>query len=244
MKKISRNTLLRNSYTSNDLAVAAGVLSLAGTPLSILWNKLKGYKVESYAAGAYSSISITLGGITALSNGAHRIVLKNTNPNAVQREIVLVVYGDGTATASEVAANFNNQVINQSTPNSAFQWVSFGGNVLVVQLVDATYADIAIETDITGLTSVITAATLPVGDVDAATLPGYSAAVDYDKYTFQEEGTYRDGNNDIPVLYEDVVYIDDTLTAMATDHTAVVVMSAAPTTVAGLRAYLQVPALP
>ena len=220
MKTISRNKILLNAYSPNDLTVANGRLVIASTPISLLWKKLFGYKVESYAAGSYSTLSIDFSGITAVSNGPHRLMLKNSNSSAIQRTLEMVVYGDATATATEIATLFSQQVQNQSGPNSVFEWVSFSANVLTLQLKDTTYPIISYTSDIVGLTSVVTSATLPVGDSDAASVSGYVPGTQYDKYTFQEEGTVDQDGVAVNVLFEDVVYVDDTIAAFGTDHAA------------------------
>jgi hypothetical protein len=242
MKKIVRNVLLRNAYTSGDLAVNDGALTLAGTPLRILWNKLKGYKVEVYTAGSFGRIAINLNSITPANNGPHRLTVRNSNRAALQTELVLVVYGDATATVAEIATELNRQVVEQSGPNSIFKWVSFSGNIITIDLEDTSYSTPSLDTDIVGATTVVTAPVKPVGDVDASALAGYVPTADYDKYTFHEEGTVRDGNNDVPVIYEDIVYVDDSLTAFATDVDDVVDMQGV-TTVGGVNEYLKVPTL-
>ena len=222
MRTISRNKILLNAYNANDMTVAAGKLAIASTPISILWKKLFGYKTEAYAAGAYSTVAIDLSAITAVSNGPHLLVLKNTNNSAIQKEMRMVVYGDATATPTEIATQFSQKVQAQSGPNSVFEWVSFAANVLTVRLLDPTYAIIAYETGITGVTGTPVAATDPVGDTDASSVSGYDPTADYDKYTFQEEGTINEDGRDVNVLFEDVVYVDNSIAAFATDYAATV----------------------
>jgi len=220
-------------------------VSLALTALSFLWSKLVGYKKVVYAAGSYARLAINLNGITVVNNGPHRLTLVNGNVSAVQREISLVVYGDATATASEIATQFANQIQAQSGPNSVFKFVSFnsGTNVLTVDLEDASYPAISYNTDIVGVTDTNTAAVKPVGASDAALLAGYNAAAQYDKFIFHVEGTFREGNNDVPVIYEDIVYVDDALTVFDTEHAAVM-GRAGVNSVAGLKAYSEAQVLP
>ena len=241
MKKIVRNIILRNAYTSGQFAVATGKLALAATPLSIVWKNLKGYKIETYTAGNYGAVALDFSAITPVSNGAHRLTIKNTNPGSLQREAVFIVYGDATATLAEIAAAFNAKVLAQNGPNSVFKWVSFAANVLTIGLEDPTYADITFETDIVGLTATTTAPVLPVGASDAEGVSGYVAGTQYDKYTFHEEGTYREGNNDVPVIFEDVVYVDDSLSVFTSEAADVLTVNV--TTVAELKEYVEVATL-
>lgn len=223
MRTISRNKILLNAYSSNDLTVSStGKLAIASTPVSIIWKKLFGHKKESYAAGSYATIAIDFSGITAVSNGPHRVELRNNNTQAIQRKIERVVYGDASATAAEIGQAFADQFQEQSGPNSLFEYVSYNTStkVLTIRLNDTTYSAISLVSDITGIASTVTAAVEPIGSTDAATVSGYNPAVQYDKFTFQEEGTINEDGRDIPVLFEDVVYVETSLTAFTTDYNA------------------------
>ena len=134
MKTIARNTVLLNAYTLGDLVVANGKLAVANTPVSLLWKKLFGYKAEPFAAGVYSYVALDFSGITPINNGPHRLKLKNGNTSAIQRHRELVVYGDATATPTEIATLFAQQVEVQSGPQSVFEFLSFAANVLTVRL--------------------------------------------------------------------------------------------------------------
>ncbi len=245
MRVIPRHIILRNAYTTGDFAVANGVVSLALTALSFLWSKLKGYKKVVYTAGSHARLAIDLDSITTNNNGPHRLTLVNGNISAVQRELAMVVYGDATATASEIATEFAAKVQAQSGPNSVFSFISFnsGTNVLTVDLVDSSYPEIGYNTDIVGVTATNTPPVKPVGASDAALLAGYNPSAQYDKFVFHVEGTFREGNNDVPVIYEDIVYVDDALTVFDTEHAAVM-GRAGVNSIAGLKAYSEAQVLP
>lgn len=223
MRTIPRNKILLNAYTGNDMTVsAAGKLAIANTPVSIIWKKLFGHKKESYAAGSYAEIAINFSAITPVSNGPHRIELRNNNTQAIQRKIERVVYGDASATEAEIGQAFADKFQEQSGPNSVFEYVSYNTvtKVLTIRLKDSTYPAVSILSGITGLTSTITPAVLPVGSSDAANVSGYNPAAQYDKFTFQEEGTINEDGRDLPVLFEDVVYVETSLAAFTTDYDA------------------------
>jgi len=223
MKTIERTKILLNAadYGSGDLDVDEGAIFITGTAISARWNKLPKHKVTAYGAGTYTRFTIDFSGATAVNNGAHTITLKNLRAGAVDKQITYTFWGDATATVGEVGAAFS--AFFQSLPGSSqWSWVSYGANILIVDLVDDEYASGAYVTDITGLGVTNAAPVPPVGAGDAAGLSGYSAALDYDKYELWEEGTFLENDRDIPCLFHDTIYVDTLDADFPTDWTAVI----------------------